>query len=89
MTKKLIKNPDAILREESDDWAVVSDVNTGLSFGLAPIGVFIWKRLDGQHTEQEILNEIKTHFKNAPTDADQHLSLFIRQLEQKGLVQFI
>ena len=44
---KPVANPLVVLREEFDDWAVLFDPDTGNAFGLSPVGVFVWKLLDG------------------------------------------
>jgi len=38
---KLNANPGVVLREEFDDWAVLFDPDTGESFAVDPVGVFI------------------------------------------------
>ena len=53
--KKPVANSLVVLREEFDDWAVLFDPDTGNACGLNPVGVFIWKRLDGRHTVPDIL----------------------------------
>lgn len=52
-------NPLVVPREEFDDWAVLFDPDTGNAYGLDPVGVFIWKRLDGSHTIKNILKELR------------------------------
>ena len=54
-----IRNPVVVLREDSDEWAVLLDPDTGSTFGLSPVGLFIWKRLDGQHAPADILSELQ------------------------------
>ena len=44
----LLANPVAVLREEFEDAAVLFDPDTGEGYGLNPVGVFIWKLLDGK-----------------------------------------
>ncbi len=75
-----IANQDLVLREEFDDWAILFDPDSGDGFGLNPVGVFIWKRLDGEHTEREILLEMREHFDKVPEDAETHLREFIEDL---------
>jgi SynChlorMet cassette protein ScmD len=79
-----IANQDLVLREEFDDWAILFDPDSGDGFGLNPVGVFIWKRLDGEHTEREILLEMREPFDNVPEDAETHLREFIEDLLQRG-----
>ena len=58
--EKPIANPLIILREEFDDWAVLFDPDTGCCFGLSPTGVFVWKLLDGEHSVDDLLEDIRT-----------------------------
>ncbi len=53
-----IANPSVVVREESDEWAILFDPDTGKSFGLNPISVFVWKRLDGRHTIRDIVVDL-------------------------------
>ncbi len=48
---------DVVLREEFDNWAIPFDPATGNAFGLNPVGVFVWERLDDHPTRKDILNE--------------------------------
>ena len=52
---KPLADPLLVLREEFDDWAILFDPDTGDSFGLNPVSVFIFKHLDGRHTLQSIM----------------------------------
>ena len=83
---KPIANPLIVLREEFDDWAILFDPDTGDGFGLNPISVFIYKRLDGQHTAQDILRELHTTCEDVPENAEQEIEDFIKELEKKGYV---
>jgi SynChlorMet cassette protein ScmD len=87
MTQKTdtpIANQMLVLREEFDDWAVLFDPDTGDGFGLNPISVFIWKRLDGKHTVQDIMKEIQENCEDAPENAEQEVNDFIQELVEKG-----
>ena len=81
-------NPLIVLREEFDDWAVLFDPDTGNAFGLNPTGVFIYKLLDGQHTEEEILRALKEEAEGVPEEATEHLRQFIAMLVQQGLAGY-
>ena len=61
-TEKPIANPLIVLREEFDDWAILFDPDSGDAFGLNPIGVHIWKRLDGNHAVKDILKNQSGNF---------------------------
>lgn len=85
---KPIANPLVVLREEFDDWAVLYDLDTGDGYGLNPVSVFIWKRLDGQHTVQDILAELRENCNNVPDDAEEHINKFIQDLIERGLAGY-
>ena len=83
-----VANPMVFLREEFDDWAVLFDPDTGNAFGLNPIGVFIWKRLDGRHTIEDIQKELRQNCENVPKNTKIHLKDFIRNLVEQGLAGY-
>lgn len=81
-------NPLLVLREEFDDWAVLFDPDTGDSFGFNPVSVFIFKRLDGKHTLEDIMKELRGECKNVPEDADTFVRTFIEDLVQRGMAGY-
>jgi SynChlorMet cassette protein ScmD len=85
---KPIANPLLVLREEFDDWAILFDPDTGDGFGLNPVSVFIWKRLDGKHTVKDILRELLEECEDAPENAEQEINEFIEELKEKGYVGY-
>jgi len=87
MSEKLIANPDIVLRKEFDDWGVFFDPDSGKTSGVSPTGIFIWEKLDGTRTKEQILAELAEACedgipKNAPADYDE----FIVSLQEKGYV---
>jgi SynChlorMet cassette protein ScmD len=87
-TNKPVANPLVVLREEFDDWAILFDPDTGHVFGLNPVSVFIWQRLDGKHTTAEILAEMQDQFQDVPNEAETHIQEFIEDLKSKGLAGY-
>ena len=83
-----IANPLLVLREEFDDWAVLFDPDTGHGFGLNPVSVFIWKRLDGKHTMQDIMHEIRENCEGVPENAEEEVNDFVQVLLGKGYVGY-
>ncbi|MEJ2232926.1 MAG: SynChlorMet cassette protein ScmD [Syntrophobacterales bacterium] len=83
-----IANPLIVLREEFDDWAILFDPDTGDAFGLNPIGVHIWKRLDGNHAVKDILKDLEESCEDLPDEAEGELQEFIEDLVQRGLVGY-
>ena len=65
-TDKLIPSPDIVLREEFDDWALLFHTHTGEVIGTSPVGVAIWKLLDGTRTLEEVARVVKAQCEDAP-----------------------
>ena len=86
---KPVANPLVVLREEFDDWAVLFDPDTGEGYGLNPMCVFIWQRLDGRHTIQDIIAELsEDNCKNMPENAGERINSFIGDLVEEGLAGY-
>ena len=85
---KLVANPLVVLREELDDWAILFDPNTGDGFAVNPVSTFIWNRLDGKHTTQDILTELRDNCNNVPEDAESLVGEFIQDLVKRGLAGY-
>ena len=86
--KNPVANPMLVLREEFDDWAVLFDPDTGDSFGLDPVSVFIWKRLDGSHSLEDIMEALRSECDDAPEDAETYVKKFIDDIIEKGLAGY-
>ncbi|MBM3296415.1 MAG: SynChlorMet cassette protein ScmD [Candidatus Aminicenantes bacterium] len=85
---KPIANPQVILREEFDDWAVLFDPDTAHGFALNPVGVLIWKLLDGKHGLGDIVRVVRESCQDVPEDVEGHCREFIDSLVQQGLAGF-
>lgn len=81
---KPIANPMIVLREEFDDWAILFDPDAGEGFGLNPVSVFVWKRLDGKHTLKDIMAELIENCEDMPEDAEDRVGSFIKDLLERG-----
>ena len=75
-----------VLREEFDNWAVLYNPDNGDAVGINPVGVAIWKLLDGTHTLGEIATEIAAQFEEAPESVTDDLNAFIHSLEARGFL---
>lgn len=87
-TDRPIANPTIVLREEFDEWALLFDPDTAEVFGLNPVSVFIWKKLDGKHTADDILGDLKKSCDGVPDDAKNHVEDFMQSLVEKGFAGY-
>ncbi len=85
---KPIANQAIVLREESDDWAVLFDPKTGDVYALNPVSVYIWKCLDGKNTIADIVQKLGKDCKDMPDDAMDHVEKFLDELVEKGYAAY-
>ena len=82
-----ITDADAVLREEFDDWAVLFQPATGEAVGVGPVGVTIWKLMDGQHSLEEVAAEVKAQCEDAPDTVLEDTIAFVDDLERRLFVR--
>ena len=87
-TDRPIANPVVVLREEFDDWAVLFNPDTAAAVGINPVGVAVWKKMDGKRSLNEIVLEIKTGFADASEAAREEITAFIDKLAEQGYVGY-
>ena len=85
---KPIANPTVVLREEFDDWAILFNPDTADAVGTNPVGVAVWKLLDGRHSLEEIVAEIKDQFADVPSAAAKAITAFVNDLAERGFVGY-
>ena len=83
-----IANPIVVLREEFDDWAILFNPDTAAAVGINPVGVAIWKRMDGKRILKEIVAEIRSSFEDAPETAREEIAAFVDKLAERGFVGY-
>jgi len=85
-TDKPIANPVVVLREEFDDWAVLFNPDTADAVGTNPVGVAVWKRMDGRRSLDVIVSEIRDSFEGAPDAVSKEVVAFVDRLAENGFV---
>ena len=86
--KKIIINPSVVLREEFDDWAILFNPESANAVGINPVGIAIWKLMDGHRGVDDIIAEISKRFSDAPTTVDEDISAFIEDLYKKNFIGY-
>ncbi|RPJ55629.1 MAG: SynChlorMet cassette protein ScmD, partial [Acidobacteria bacterium] len=81
-------NPTVVLREEFDDWAVLFNPDTAAAVGTNPVGVAVWKRMDGKRSLEEIVAEINNSFEEVPAGALEEIIAFVGTLAEQGFVGY-
>jgi SynChlorMet cassette protein ScmD len=88
LSEKPIVNPVVVLREEFDDWAVLFNPDTAEAVGINPVGVALWKLMDGERSLEEMVTEIQDHFSDVPGNAIEHVTAFVSSLAESGFVGY-
>ena len=83
LTDKPIAGPDVVLREEFCDWAVLFQPLTGQAVGTGPVGVAIWKMLDGRRTLTEIAAEIEIQCEVPPETVLEDTLAYVEDLQRR------
>ena len=83
-----IADPVVVLREEFDDWALLFNPDTKDTVGIDPVGVQIWKLMDGKHDVHMVVEEIKKRFADVPETVQQEVQNFIDDLVERGFLGF-
>jgi SynChlorMet cassette protein ScmD len=81
-------NPSIILREEFDNWAILFDPDSNVAFGINPIGIYVWKCLNGQSTIKDIIEKLRKELIDVPGDIGIDLKEFIDDLVNRGLAYY-
>jgi SynChlorMet cassette protein ScmD len=85
-TDRPIANPIVVLRTEFDDWAVLFNPDTAHAVGTNPVGVAVWKRMDGKKSLADIVSEIKNSFEDTPDAISKEIAAFVNELAENGFV---
>ncbi len=83
-----IANPVAVLREEFDDWAVLFNPDNAEAVGVNPVGVAIWKMLDGRHDLDQIAGELRERYDAVPENVGEDVNAFVADLAERGFVGY-
>ena len=82
------RNPVIVLREESDDWAILYNPDSGQSMGINPTGIDIWKKINGSNDINNIIKEINQEYENVSPDVENEINSFIQNLSNQGFIIF-
>lgn len=83
-----IANPAAVLREEFDDWAVLFNPDTADAVGINPVGVTVWKQMDGKRGLAEIVASVNEQYDEIPGTAADEIAAYIDQLAERGFIGY-
>jgi hypothetical protein len=66
---------------------VLLNLNTGVYFGLDPVGTAVWRLLDGSRSAAEIVTEMTTEYDVDPETCRADLDRFLENLRTNDLIE--
>jgi len=78
-----------VFRKETDEWALLFEPDTGETYALNPIGVIIWKSIDGKCTINDIIKIVNEKCIDVPSNSDSLIINFLKILMGNNLIQLI
>jgi hypothetical protein len=84
--KRFHRNSSIVYRPESDDWALLFDLNTGATYGLNDSGSFIWSLLENDVSIHEIIEKMAGMYDIKDTISIDDINEFLEDLVSLGFV---
>ena len=83
--RRVIRNPDVLLREDLPDAAMLFDPASDLAVSLNPTAVCVWKHLDECEDLAAIRARIEAEHDGVPDSVDHEVQEFVTHLLEHGL----
>lgn len=83
-----IPNPVAVLRRGADGWAILFNPDTADAIAVNPVGVVLWRLLDGRRSLEDVLQAARRRFADAPDALAGDVAAFVEDLAARGLVGY-
>lgn len=84
-----VRIPEGILFKELAGETVLLNLNTGVYFGLDPIGTRIWHLVQAGRSLSQILAALLDEFDVEPARCESDLRQLVASLCEQGLLQFV
>ena len=81
-----VRIPDGVLSHDLQGELVILNLNTGVYFGLDPVGTRIWHLIQEHQSLQKVLHSMVEEYEVGEAQCMQDLLSFVAQMREKGLV---
>ncbi|MDD5559558.1 PqqD family protein [Candidatus Methylomirabilis sp.] len=78
---------DDVLSRDLQSEQVILDLNTGIYFGLDPVGTRIWQLIQEHQSLQKVLDSMLEEYEVAEAECTHDLLHFVTQMADRGLVE--
>jgi hypothetical protein len=79
--------PDGVIHRDLQGELVLLNLNTGVYFGLDPLGTRIWHLLQESYPLQKVLDTLLREYEVPEARCREDLVNLITQMRQKGLIE--
>lgn len=84
-----VRIPEDVVFRELDGEAVLLNLESGIYFGLDPVGTRIWQLVEEHQALRRVLAALQAEFDAPPADLEADLVRFVDQLRGKGLLTVV
>jgi len=81
--------PEEVVFRELDGEAVLLNLESGIYFGLDPVGTRIWQLVEAHRALRRVLEALQTEYDAPPASLETDLVRFVDQLHGKGLLTVV
>lgn len=84
-----VRIPEDVVFRELDGEAVLLNLESGIYFGLDPVGTRIWQLVEEHQTLRRVLDALQAEYEAPAADLESDLVRFVDQLHGKGLLTVV
>lgn len=82
-----VRAKKGILHTELGEEAVLLNLDSGVYFGLNPVGRLIWQELEDSATLSHLIAKVSQTFDQSPQDVENDVFTFVSELDANGLIE--
>jgi SynChlorMet cassette radical SAM/SPASM protein ScmE len=86
MKSGYVSVPQVSVKVAGEEGAALYHPDTGKTRSINATGLFIWERLDGSHSVDDIVREMREHFEGVSDGANEDVRSFLNSLVEEGFV---
>lgn len=86
LASRTLRVSDQVIFKPVGDEMVLLDFQSGMYYGLDPIGARIWQLLAAEHSLGDIVETILGEYDVAREEVERDIDRLVEELERRGLV---
>lgn len=86
LADRTLRVSDQVIFKPVGDEMVLLDFQSGMYYGLDPVGARIWQLLAAQHSLGDVVETILGEYDVAREDVERDIDRLVEELERRGLL---